>query len=143
LANNTVLINGKKLTTSCKSKSIYKLYINDEWEATGNLNEISEQIGISKNALNVALSRSRNGIAKRKIYRLELLEEIRDSRIFNMYKDNVFIATGTLVELSEITGYYLPYLKRRASSKGLAEFNKRIKGIRNTKPICLKQVKPI
>jgi len=103
----------------CKGKTakVYDYYKNDSYITTGTVEEIANELGISKQALWVRHSRTYTAILDGRKFRVKHeLDEVRNSVYdYVMLIEGKFIGCGTLAELSEKSGYSKTYITNIAN----------------------------
>lgn len=93
-----------------KPKKIYKFYKNESLIASGTIDEMSEELGITKHSIWNKVCRSKNGRLKRVTYEMV---EVKDSvNEFVMLINDEYVGKGTIKELSKLSMYSIEYLTK-------------------------------
>ncbi|AOZ62225.1 hypothetical protein QCM11_16 [Bacillus phage QCM11] len=106
----TICRGGRVMNFTGKKKKIYKFIKNGEIIAEGTIDEMSEQLGITKHSIWNKVSRSVNGRLKRVTY--EMVEVSNSVNEYVLIINDKFIGKGSLKRLSEISHFSQEYLTK-------------------------------
>lgn len=96
-----------------KTKKVYKFYRNDELISEGTIDEMSEELGITKHSIWNKVCRSKNGRLKRVSY--DMVEISNSIHEYVLFIGGKFIGKGSLKDLSEISHFSQEYLTKIAN----------------------------
>lgn len=105
-----------------KRKKVYKFIKNGETIASGTIDEMSEELGITKHSIWNKVSRSVNGRLKRVTY--EMVEVSNSVNEYVLMINDEFIGKGSLKHLSEISHFSQEYLTKISNGNYIPKRNK-------------------